>query len=112
MVTLRQYTRVLTMSVAYSVLVGCGLAVPDIKEAWDADKPADARGPKIPGAAQIEFEIKKHVFCQLEEAVKYVNHNFPVSSGPSPTKLTPLAKYPIPPEWIAQISLSLQVDES
>lgn len=93
-------------------LFGCGLAAPDIKEAWDADKPADSRGPKIPGAAQIEFEVKKHIFCELEDAVKYVNRNFPVSSGPSPNKLTRFAKYPIPLDWIAQLSLSFQVDES
>ena len=87
--------------------------MPDIKEVWDADMPpAQANGQTIPGTAQIEFEIKKRVYCELEDAVKYVNANFPVSAGPSPDKLKPFARYPLPPEWITQISLSLQVDES
>jgi hypothetical protein len=91
-------------------LVGCGLTVPNIKEIWDADKPADAKSPRIPGTAQIEFEIKKRVYCELKRAIQEVNKQ-PVYSGP-PNKKKLLAKYPIPLDWIAQISLSLQVDES
>lgn len=111
MACLGQCARVLIVLLNGFSLLGCGLVVPDIKEVWDADKPADSQTPKIPGAAQIEFEVKKHIFCELEKAVKYVNR-FPVSSGPSPNKLSPLAKYPIPLDWISQISLSFQVDES
>jgi hypothetical protein len=94
-------------------LMGCGLTVPDIKEVWDADKPADpqTQSPRIPGTAQIEFEVKKRVFCELGDAVKYVNQ-FSVQSGSSPSTLKPFAKYVIPLDWIAQISLSFQVDES
>jgi hypothetical protein len=104
--------RVLTTLFFCWGLAGCGLSVPDIKELWDTDRPADSQSERIPGTAQIEFEIKKHVFCELGQAVKYVNSHFPVYSGPSPNNLKLLAKYPIPPEWIAQISLTLQVDES
>jgi hypothetical protein len=104
-------SRILPIALACCGLFGCGLKVPDIKEPWDADKPADARGPRIPGAAQIEFEVKKHIYCELKKAVQSVNA-YPVSSGPSPNKLTPLARGPLPLDWVAQISLSFQVDES
>ena len=39
-------------------------------------------------------------------------NGFPVSSGPTPNNQKPFAKYPIPLDWVAQISLSFQVDES
>jgi len=93
-------------------LVGCGLVVPNIKEAWDADTPPDSQGRSIPGAAQIEYEVKQRIFCDLEKAVKYVNKNYPVSTGTAPNKLKLFARNPIPPDFIAQISLSFQVDES
>jgi hypothetical protein len=93
-------------------LIGCGLTVPDIKEAWDADTPPDSQGRTIPGTAQIEYEVKQRIFCDLEKAVKYVNHNYPVSSGSSPSNLKPFARYPIPLDFIAQMTLSFQVDES
>lgn len=92
-------------------LVGCGLVVPDIKEVWDADI-TDSKERKIPGAAQIEYEVKQRIFCDLEKAVKYVNYNYHVSSGSSPNNLKPFARYPIPFDFLAQISLSFQVDES
>src|ERR1700730_8541904 len=86
-------------------LAGCGLTVPDIKEIWDTDMPEDpaTQTPKVPGAAQIEFEIKKRVYCDLKEAVQAANH-FSVTSG---QRSNPL----LPSNWGAQVSLSLQVDE-
>jgi hypothetical protein len=107
-----QTAQAVILFVAGSGLVGCGVVVPDIKEVWDADKPADAQTPRrIPATAQIEFEVKKHVFCELSRAVQYVNV-VPVDTGPTPNKLSRFAKGPIPLDWIAQISLSFQVDES
>jgi hypothetical protein len=102
---------ILAISMICFGLAECGVTVPDIKEVWDADKPADANTPRIPGTAQIEFEVKKRIYCELVSAVKYVN-GFPVSSGPTPNNQKPFAKYPIPLDWVAQISLSFQVDES
>jgi uncharacterized membrane protein YgcG len=107
-----RHVRVFAGSILGFGLVGCGIVVPDIKEAWDSDTPMDQQGHSIPGAGQIEFEIKKRIFCELEEAVQFVNQNYPVSAGSSPETLKPFAKYPIPLDWLAQISLSLQVDES
>jgi hypothetical protein len=100
-----QHSGLLVASLAAFGLVGCGLAVPDIKEAWDADLPEDSKGPRVPAAAQIEFEVKKHVFCELGDAVKEVNKT-PVDLGST------RVPYALPPNWIAQISLSFQVDES
>lgn len=93
-------------------LGACGLSVPDIKEAWDADRPANpvTGEPKISGTAQIEFEIKKRIYCDLRDAVQAVN-SIEVSTGPY-DKSGPPKKGIIPPKWGAQVSLSLQVDES
>jgi hypothetical protein len=86
-------------------LANCGLIVPDIKEPWDADKPPDAAIPaKFPGAAQLEFEVKKRIYCDLKEAVQEVNKVSLMQNG-KPTGL-------LPSNWGAQVSLSFQVDET
>jgi hypothetical protein len=68
--------RVIVIMFVACLSAGCGLVIPNIKEAWDADKPADA-APVTPrdvtGATQIEFEIKKEVYCQLKAAVYAAN---------------------------------------
>jgi hypothetical protein len=92
-------------------LMGCGLAVPDIKEIWDADKPPEVepRTPeKVTGTTQIEFEIKKRIYCDLKEAVQTAN-KIPLKEGPPGGKQT--VQLLIPKSWGAQVSLSLQVDE-
>lgn len=88
-------------------LSGCGTYVPDIKEVWDKDIPEDPVTHRfaVPGAAQIEYEIKKRVYCDIKEAVQFIN-NHPAKSG------KPIRPYLIPATWIAKIQLSLQVDES
>jgi hypothetical protein len=103
--------RVLVLIFVSICFAGCGLTVPDIKEPWDADKPPDAIAPNgVSGTAQIEFEIKKRIYCDLKEAVMAAN-KIPVEAG-SAGKL--MVKQPglIPASWGAQISLSLQVDET
>jgi hypothetical protein len=84
-------------------LTGCGTVVPDIKEAWDSDIPAgvDQHGgtiAPIPGAGQIEWEIKSRIYCDLKAAVQATNSFY--------------GEYRLPQDWIAQVSLSLEVDES
>ncbi|MGD0846972.1 hypothetical protein [Bradyrhizobium sp.] len=109
----RQRVHVLAIMLAGGLSASCGLTVPDIKEAWDVDKPPDAQPPtqaKVPGAAQIEFEIKKHVYCQLKDAVQQVN-KINLLGGP-PGKLRVVQHGLIPMDWGAQVSLSLQVDET
>jgi hypothetical protein len=88
-------------------LTGCGLSVPKIAEAWDADKPAQAepRTPaKVPGTAQIEWEIKKRIYCDLKDAVQKVNQLSPA--------VLPVGEWLIPLNWSALLSLTLQVDET
>ena len=107
MTTLGARVRAFTFSsVCCGLLMGCGVVVPDIKEVWDADTPPDAQGRVIPGAGQIEYEVKQHVFCELSKAVQYVNKYHKVQIGSNPPRA------PLPPEFVAQISLSFQVDES
>jgi hypothetical protein len=88
---------------------GCGIVVPDIKEVWESDYPPSDTNPNgVPGAAQMEFEIKKRIFCDLKEAVKAADQT-PNEVGP-PNKLTNRGHI-IPDTWGAQVSLSLQIDE-
>jgi hypothetical protein len=91
---------------------GCGLSVPDIKEIWDTDLPADpyTQRLKLPGAAQIEWEIKKRIYCDLRRAVRDVS-NVPVTEGPYGTVVKKQQGL-IPGDWQAQVSLTLQVDEA
>jgi len=82
-------------------MAGCGLVTPQIAEIWD--------GPD--GTVQLEFEIKKRIFCDLGEAVRYVNDNYTVEGRQNAKQKTTKVWF-LPQEWIAQVSLSLQVDES
>jgi hypothetical protein len=89
-------------------LVGCGLAVPDIKEAWDQDIPPGTLSPdqktKVSGTAQMEFEIRKRIFCELRDAVQAVNE--------IPWEVDGKSKPVLPADWGANVAISLQVDES
>lgn len=77
-----QRSQLLMILLASCGLAGCGLVVPNIKEAWDSDIPGapaeNGNGPSPPvaGAAQIEFEIKKQIFCDLKEAVHAANYYY------------------------------------
>lgn len=88
-------------------LSGCGTTIPAISEAWDADIPPHPklleRYP-ISATAQIEFEIKKHIFCELRHAVRDAQ-SIPFQMG---AKDTPY----LPNDWGVLVSLSLTVDES
>ena len=82
-------------------LTGCGIITPDMKEIWD--------GPE--GTMQMEFQIKKQVYCSLREAVQYTNANNVFQKEDEATgrkRTVPI----LPDDWGAQVSLSLQVDES
>jgi hypothetical protein len=90
-----------------SALAGCGLLVPNIKEIWDQDIPADpaSNTPKITGTAQIEYEVEERIFCELRVAVGEAERYF-VQTGSKTQKGL------FPPDWGAQVALSLEVDES
>jgi hypothetical protein len=91
----------LTWFLSVPALSGCGLSTPNIGEFW--------QGPD--GTRQLEFEIKKRVYCDLRSAVKSVDDNIKYYEEDSKThKLTEIPL--IPDNWGAQISLLMQVDES
>jgi hypothetical protein len=102
--------RLIAVVLAALGLTNCGLAIPDIREVWDADRPADPEKGQdaISATAQIEFAIKKRVYCELKDAVKAVNENT-VTNQTSDGRI--VISKPLPDNWGAQVSLSLQVDE-
>jgi hypothetical protein len=104
---------VISMALVSIGLAGCGLSIPEVGEFADRDYPGDpaTNTPPVSATAQIEFEIKKRVYCELREAVYAANHYIVTESA---TLSGPRNKYRplIPSAWIAQIALSLQIDES
>jgi hypothetical protein len=82
------------------VLTGCGFSVPSIQEGW--------QGPE--GTEALEFEIKKTIYCQLKEAIRIVEE-IKYSYQDNTTKQV-ISEVLVPNDWIAQISLLLQVDEA
>jgi uncharacterized membrane protein YgcG len=99
---------------ATCVLGGCGLTIPRVSEVGDADYPGQSNPltPPVSATAQIEFEIKKRIYCELRDAVAAANH-FPITEsdylgGPQTIKYRSL----FPPGWLATIALMLQIDES
>src|ERR1700683_4076329 len=104
----------LALCLVASVLSGCGLTVPEIKEVWDRDFPGDPDikkdKPPFSGTAQIEFEIRKKIYCELKDAVQYVNQ-FTYWSSDTPNGPRTIHRM-ISDDWVVQLSLSLEVDES
>ena len=89
-----------------SALCSCGLTVPQVGEVWDRDYPGDgADTPALTATAQIEYEIKQKVYCELKYAVKQAER-VPVFDING--KRVPLVPY----GWGAQMQLSLEVDET
>lgn len=96
------------------VLSGCGLHSPDISEVFDGPGEAENRKanpptPPYTATMQIEFEIRRRIYCDLKAAVKHVNE-YPQTLIYSSGKKQTLPM--LPDNWVALISLSLQVDES
>jgi hypothetical protein len=101
---------------AFSLLAGCGLAVPDIKEIWDKDIPADPTSKPYPttkqtGTMQIEYEIEEKIFCELMEGVQEAEHSYVIRHYAIGNRTT-VQKGLFPPNWAAQVALSLEVDET
>jgi hypothetical protein len=95
----------LAVALISSGLCGCGLTVPQVGEIWDGDYPGDgASTPRLTATAQIEYEIKQKVYCELRYAVQEAE-KVPVERD---GKRFPL----IPYGWGVQLQLSLGVDES
>lgn len=86
-----------------ALLGGCGLSAPPIQELWDGED----------GAKEIEFGIKRRVYCDLKRGLAKVNsdpsYRFGILDRNS-GKIT--WKQLVPNDWGALVSLSLQVDEN
>jgi hypothetical protein len=84
-----------------------------IHEVWERDLPEDKANyiPPLTGTAQMEILIKIHIYCELKRAIqKTLEYPIPYFAGANGPLL---GKKPlIPPKWIAQVALSLQVDEA
>jgi hypothetical protein len=89
-----------TCFVAAIILSGCGLSAPKIHEIWD-----DADSTK-----QIEFGIKKRVYCDLKRGIQDINHKFGFGLNNRDTGRITKKQF-IPDNWGVLVSLSLQVDE-
>jgi len=99
---------------SFLILGGCGLHSPEISEAFDGQgEPENPKTtPKTPpfsATMQIEFEIRRKIYCELKKAVQHVNE-YPQTLIYSNGKRHTLPM--LPNDWVALTSLSLQVDES
>ena len=108
----KRFLRLLIMAPSLA-LAACGATVPQLKEAWDKDYPGDSKTntPPINATSQIEFEIKKQIFCDLRSAVIKANtfNSYDIVGG---KKIYSKTQGYIPDDWGADVSLTLEVDES
>lgn len=81
-------------------LSACGFSAPRIQELWDGKE----------GAKQIEFGIKKRIYCDLKRGI--INANKSKSGTVDLVTGKTEWKQFFPNDWGASVSLSLQVDES
>lgn len=105
-------SRTVSIVAALSFLTGCGLSVPRLGEVWDRDIPGDKERdePVIPvtSSGQVEYAIKKNVYCQLLDAVKEAD----AYGDNTIYKGEKVRQKLLPDDWGAQVSLSIQVDEN
>jgi hypothetical protein len=71
-------------------LAGCGTYVPHQTEFWE--------GPELTN--DMAVNIKKHIFCETVEAIKFVNKNLTVDGHGA-----------LPPEYGVQMQIGLTVEE-
>jgi hypothetical protein len=81
-------------------LAGCGFTVPSIQEGW--------QGPD--GTKQLEFEIKRSVYCALRSAIQLADKSV-TYYGIDPKTGQYVVEPFLPDNWGVQISLLIQVDE-
>lgn len=82
------------------VLGGCGLSAPKIHEVWENDD----------STKQIEFGIKKRIYCDLKRGIQNANRNSGFALEDRETGKISKKQF-IPNNWGTLVSLSLQVDE-
>lgn len=85
-------------------LAGCGLTVPTIQEPWDTEVRLPGGKVPISATAQIEFQIKERIYCDLREAVIALQpYTWTDENGRHPA---------LPANWGAAVAISLEVDEA
>jgi hypothetical protein len=95
------------------ILSSCGLEPPKLGEFWVQGYPGDKNQemPKITSTGQMEYEIRKRIFCDLKKAVFEAQKiAFSKEDPKHPGKFIP--EKIIPETWEAHASISLEVDES
>jgi hypothetical protein len=73
------------------LLSGCGTYVPHQTEFWE--------GPEL--TSEMAVNIKKHIFCETVEAIKFVNENLTVDGRGA-----------LPPKYGVQMQIGLTVEET
>jgi len=104
------WTRRVLVLPALLSLASCGTYVPQIQEVWDQDyvPPPGSKTPRMPGTAQIEYEILNRVRCDLALAIKK-GTEYPVT-GDQSGKVVRRSLVPL--NYQVQVALTLEVDES
>ena len=95
-------SRLLT-ALAASTLAGCGVTVPAINEPWETEVTFPGHSEPMSATAQIEFQIYERIYCDLREAVNFVQAKSYTEQGKSYTYL--------PADWGVAVQISLEVDE-
>ncbi|WP_157083679.1 hypothetical protein [Bradyrhizobium manausense] len=85
------FRRAVVSASCFLLLSGCGTYVPQQQEVWE--------GPDIKG--NMAVDIKKHIFCELVHAIKFVNKNLRINDGPS-----------IPDSYGVQMQITLTAEEN
>lgn len=86
----RRFFTSLMLVMAGSQLGGCGTHVPELEEVWES---VDVKG-------DMEFRIKKHIFCEMRDALREVRRNIRVNGQAA-----------IPNDYGVQMQINLTVDE-
>lgn len=83
---------------------GCGTSVPTLVEVWDGSDPNATR--------TMEYSIKRAVFCELARSAQEANNTTTLHTFINGKEIkTPKDLY-LPDSWGAQVTISLQVDET
>ena len=92
-------------ALATAGLAACGVSVPVIEEPWDTEVRYPGAAQSISATAQIEFQIYERIFCELHNAVNYVQtlHYINAQGKSRPS---------LPLNWGVAVAISLEVDEA
>ena len=93
MTKIKGFVQAVSSLVGVLSVAACGTYVPHIEELYEANK-AEESASIITAGGQLEYDVKKKVYCELIDALKNLQ------PGQLPT------------DWAAEVTLDLQVDET